>query len=41
MNRIKAVPLAGSRANLEIPMDDYQAYDITCFVEEVKPFYNK
>lgn len=39
-SRIKAVLLMGSRANPEIPRDNYQDYDITYFVEDVKPFYH-
>ena len=38
--RIRAVLLAGSRANPEVPKDIYQDYDITYFVEDITPFYN-
>ncbi len=38
--RIRAVLLVGSRANPEIPKDNYQDYDITYFVKDVQPFYN-
>ena len=38
--RIRAVLLAGSRANSEVPKDIYQDYDITYFVEDITPFYN-
>ena len=39
--RIRAVMLVGSRANSEIPKDEYQDYDITYFVTDIKPFYNQ
>ncbi|HEY8421628.1 MAG TPA: aminoglycoside 6-adenylyltransferase [Thermoclostridium sp.] len=38
--RIRAVLLAGSRANPDIPKDKYQDYDITYFVTDIAPFYN-
>jgi len=38
--RIRAVLLVGSRANSEVPKDDYQDYDITYFVKDIQPFYN-
>jgi len=39
--RIRAVVLAGSRANPEIPKDKYQDYDICYYVTDIKPFYDK
>jgi len=39
--RIRAVRLEGSRANPAIPKDRYQDYDITYYVTDIKPFYNK
>lgn len=38
--RIRAVLLAGSRANPAVPKDIYQDYDITYFVKDIAPFYN-
>ena len=38
--RIRAVMLVGSRANPNVPKDDYQDYDVTYFVKDIKPFYN-
>ena len=38
--RIRAVLLAGSRANPAIPKDIYQDYDITYFTADVAQFYN-
>lgn len=39
-DRIRAVLMAGSRANDSIPKDMYQDYDIQYFVNDIKPFYN-
>jgi len=39
--RIRAVLLSGSRANPAAPKDKFQDYDITYFVTDIKPFYNK
>jgi aminoglycoside 6-adenylyltransferase len=39
--RIRAVSMEGSRANLAIPKDQYQDYDITFYVYDIEPFYNK
>jgi aminoglycoside 6-adenylyltransferase len=39
--RIRAVLLSGSRANPAAPKDKYQDYDITYFVTDIKPYYNK
>lgn len=39
--RIRAVLLVGSRANPIVPKDIYQDYDITYFVKDIAPFYNK
>jgi aminoglycoside 6-adenylyltransferase len=38
--RIRAVLMVGSRANPNIKKDKYQDYDITYFVNDIKPFYN-
>lgn len=38
--RIRAVLLVGSRANPAVAKDNWQDYDITCFVEDITPFYN-
>ncbi|MDR2600307.1 MAG: aminoglycoside 6-adenylyltransferase [Oscillospiraceae bacterium] len=38
--RIRAVSMEGSRANLAIPKDQYQDYDITFYVHDIEPFYN-
>ena len=38
--RIRAVLLVGSRANPAVAKDIWQDYDITCFVEDITPFYN-
>ena len=38
--RIRAVLLVGSRGNPAVPKDIYQNYDITYFVEDIRPFYN-
>jgi aminoglycoside 6-adenylyltransferase len=38
--RIRAVLLVGSRANLAIPKDSFQDYDVTYFVADITPFYN-
>jgi aminoglycoside 6-adenylyltransferase len=40
-DRIRAVLLSGSRANPAAPKDKYQDYDITYFVTDINPFYNK
>ena len=37
--RIRAVVLAGSRANPAVPKDQYQDYDVAYFVADVRPFY--
>ena len=37
---IRAVLFVGSRANPTVPKDKYQDYDISCFVTDIKPFYN-
>ena len=39
--QIRAVLLAGSRANPATPKDIYQDYDVTYFVVDIAPFYNK
>ena len=39
--RIRAVLLAGSRANPAVPRDRYQDYDVTYFVADIAPFYNQ
>ncbi|MCL2663705.1 MAG: aminoglycoside 6-adenylyltransferase [Oscillospiraceae bacterium] len=38
--RIRAVSMEGSRANPAIPNDQYQDYDITFYIHDIKPFYN-
>jgi len=38
--RIRAVLLAGSRANPSVSKDQYQDYDVAYFVTDVQPFYN-
>ncbi|MCL2698307.1 MAG: aminoglycoside 6-adenylyltransferase [Oscillospiraceae bacterium] len=38
--RIRAVIMAGSRANPNVPKDIFQDYDIGYIVEDVTPFYN-
>ncbi|MCL2833238.1 MAG: aminoglycoside 6-adenylyltransferase [Treponema sp.] len=40
-DRIRAVLLSGSRANSAAPKDIFQDYDITYFVTDITPFYNK
>ena len=37
---IRAVSMEGSRANQLIPKDNFQDYDITYYVSDMKPFYN-
>lgn len=39
-NLIRAVLLVGSRANKAVQVDSYRDYDITCFVNDITPFYN-
>ncbi|MDR1117311.1 MAG: aminoglycoside 6-adenylyltransferase [Oscillospiraceae bacterium] len=39
--RIRAVSIEGSRANPSVPKDKYQDYDITYYVDDITPFYNK
>ena len=36
--RIRIVTLEGSRANINIPKDEFQDYDITYFVSDIEPF---
>ena len=38
--RIRAVMMAGSRADPNAPKDKYQDYDITYFVKDISPFYD-
>ena len=38
--RIRAVSMEGSRANPNVPKDQYQDYDITYYVTDITPFYN-
>ena len=38
--RIRAVTLAGSRANRDCPSDIYQDFDITYYVNDVQPFWD-
>ena len=40
-DRIRAVSMEGSRANPAVPKDRYQDYDITYYVTDIAPFYNK
>lgn len=35
--RIRIVTLEGSRANINIPKDEFQDYDITYFVSDIEP----
>ena len=39
--RIRIVTLEGSRANINIPKDEFQDYDITYFVSDIEPFIAK
>ena len=39
--RIRAISMEGSRANPAVPKDKYQDYDITYYVTDITPFYNK
>jgi aminoglycoside 6-adenylyltransferase len=39
--RIRAVLLSGSRANPKIPKDMFQDYDVTYYVTDIKPYFNK
>ena len=39
-DRIRGVLLGGSRANASVPPDEYQDYDISFAVTDMKPFYN-
>ena len=36
--RIRIVTLEGSRANINIPKDEFQDYDITYFVSDIEVF---
>ncbi len=36
--RIRIVTLEGSRANINIPKDEFQDYDVTYFVTDVESF---
>jgi len=38
--RIRGVMLWGSRADSSVPKDEYQDYDISFAVTDMKPFYN-
>ena len=38
--RVRAVSMEGSRANPQVPKDQYQDYDITYYVTDIAPFYN-
>ena len=38
--RIRAVSMEGSRANPAITKDQYQDYDISFYVHDIRPFYN-
>ena len=38
--RVRAVRMEGSRANPQVPKDQYQDYDITYYVTDIAPFYN-
>jgi len=38
---IRAVQLAGSRANPAVQADRYRDYDVTYFVTDIKPFHNR
>jgi len=40
-DRIRAVSMEGSRANPNIPKDKHQDYDITFYVKDIEPFFNK
>lgn len=39
--RIRAVVLSGSRANPEIPKDEYQDFDVTYYVIDMTPYTNQ
>ena len=39
-DRIRAVLLVGSRADPNAPKDQYQDFDVTYYVHNIKPFYN-
>ena len=39
--RVRAVSMEGSRVNPAAPKDRYQDYDITFYVTDIGPFYNK
>jgi len=39
-DRIRAVSMEGSRANPAVLRDQYQDYDISYYVTDIKPFYN-
>jgi aminoglycoside 6-adenylyltransferase len=38
--RVRAVSMEGSRANPQVPKDQYRDYDITYYVTDIAPFYN-
>jgi aminoglycoside 6-adenylyltransferase len=38
--KIRAVVMVGSRANSDVPKDEFQDYDIGYHVNDVAPFYN-
>jgi len=38
--RIRAVSMEGSRADPTTPKDQYQDYDVTFYVKDIKPFYD-
>ena len=39
-DNIRAVLMAGSRANLDCPVDIYQDFDIVYFVKDIKPYWD-
>ena len=39
--RIRAVSMEGSRADPNAPKDKYMDYDVTFYVKDIEPFYNK
>ena len=40
-DRIRAVSMEGSRANPAVPKDQYQDYDITYYLTDITPYYNR
>ena len=38
--RIRAVTMGGSRANIDCPVDVYQDFDIVFYVDDVTPFWD-